>query len=391
MKRAPTADILWLFILTRIALIVVTYFAYTLLHGPRPPQYIAPPVSLLATAMSWKRWDAIHYVEIAQFGYRSPFDSAFFPLFPLLISICAHLVGNHGYLLFGMLISNLALLGALFTLYQLTSEALGDQVSRRTLLYLCIFPTAFFFFAAYNESLFLLLVTGCFLALRRRRWWLAGLLGMLASLTRSPGILLVLPFLWEAWIARDNLGLLAEAAERSHWRAFLWRALPVVLIPVGTALYSLYCWHLFHSPFSFAAVQYRWSHRTVWPWEGIWKALVELFWLQPVGSLFSVHLVLDLSATLGFIVLAVLGWRRLRFSYTLWMVALLLLYLVEPSINQPDSLISNQRFVLEMFPGFMTLAALACEHRRLHQAITLIFPPLLATLTIIFIMGLWMV
>ncbi|WP_069803066.1 mannosyltransferase family protein [Thermogemmatispora onikobensis] len=388
MKRAPTADILWLFICSRIALLLVTYFAYTLLNGPRPPQYIAPPVSLLAAAMSWKRWDAVHYVEIAQFGYRSPFDSAFFPLFPLLITILAHLVGNHGYLFFGMLISNLALLGSLFTLYQLASEALGDQVSRRTLLYLCIFPTAFFFFAAYNESLFLLLVTGCFLAMRRRRWWLAGLLGMLASLTRSPGILLVLPFLWEAWAARNSLGLLPE---RSEWRSFILRILPVVLIPLGTAIYCLYCWHLFHSPFSFAAVQYRWSHRTVWPWVGIWKALVELFWLQPAGSLFSVHLVLDLSATLGFIVLAVLGWRRLRFSYTLWMAALLLLYLVEPSINQPDSLISNQRFVLEMFPGFMTLAALACEHPRLHQAITLIFPPLLATLTIIFIQGFWMV
>nr|BBH92681.1 hypothetical protein KTA_08800 [Thermogemmatispora argillosa] len=388
MKRAPTADILWLFILSRIALILVTYFAYTLLNGPRPPQYIAPPVSLLAAAMSWKRWDAIHYVEIAQFGYRSPFDSAFFPLFPLLIRICAHIVGNHGYFIFGVIISNLALLGSLFTLYQLASEALGEQVSRRTLLYLCIFPTAFFFFTAYNESLFLLLVTSCFLALRRRRWWLAGLLGMLAALTRSPGILLVLPYLWEAWATRTSLGLFPE---RGEWRAFILRVLPVVLIPLGTGLYCLYCWHLFHSPFSFAAVQYRWAHRTVWPWEGIWKALVELFWLQPAGSLFSVHLVLDLSATLGFIVLAVLGWRRLRFSYTLWIAALLLLYLIEPSINQPDSLISNQRFVLEMFPGFMTLAALACEHPRLHQAITLIFPPLQATLSIIFIMGFWMV
>jgi hypothetical protein len=388
MKRAPTADILWLFIVSRIALVLVTYFAYTLLNGPKPPQYVGPPVSLVATALSWKRWDVLHYIQIAQHGYQSIFDTAFFPLFPLLISLCAHLVGNHGYFFFGMIISNLALLGALFALYQLASEALGDQVARRTLLYLCIFPTAFFFFTAYNESLFLLLVASLFLAIRRRRWWLAGLLGMLAALTRFPGILLVVPYLWEAWVMREPQ---EEGGFWPDWKAFLRRAWPVVLIPLGTALYSLYCWHTFHSPISFASVQYRWAHRTVWPWEGIWQALVELFWKQPPGSLFEAHIILDLSATLGFIALAILGRRRLRFSFTLWIGVLLLLYLIEPSIEQPDSLISNQRFVLEMFPGFITLAALGCEHPRVHQAVVLIFPLLLATLSILFIMGFWMV
>ncbi len=391
MKRAPARDIVWLFLLSRVGLVVVTYFAYTLLNGPR---YAGPPVDVMQTLTSWRRWDVVHYMEIARYGYRNIFDTAFFPLFPLLIGIVAHLAGNQGYLLIGTLISNLALLGTLFTLYLLAVEVSGEQVARRTLLYLCIFPTALFFFAAYNESLFLLLVTSVFLALRRHRWWLAGLLGMLAALTRSPGLLLVVPYLWELWLARADLGAPTEPGGPPvaiAWRSLIWRALPILLIPLGTALYSYYCWRLFGSPVTYATVQYRWAHSTVWPWAGIWKALVGLFWAEPPGSLFEAHILLDLSATLGFVVLAVLGWRRLPMSFNLWIALLLLLYLVEPSINQPDPLISNQRFVLEMFPGFITLAALGCQHPRLHQTIVLLFPLLLATLSILFLMGRWMV
>src|SRR6185503_2221823 len=103
-------------------------------------------------------------------------DTPFFPLMPLIIKGIALLFGNQGYIAIGMIISNTALLGTLFVLYQLATEALGETVGRRTLLYLCIFPTAFFFFASYNESLFLLITCGAFLAMRRQKWWLAGVL-----------------------------------------------------------------------------------------------------------------------------------------------------------------------------------------------------------------------
>src|SRR5919109_5683544 len=172
MKRAPIRDILWLFTGTRLVLLMVTYFAYILLTAPK---YSSTPVDTAALFSSWNHWDAANYVRIAQFGYTQlPYDLAFFPLFPLLIAALAYPIGGSwSYLLAGTLISNAALLGALFVIYQLAVDIAGDQVARRTLLYLCIFPTAFYFFAAYTESLFLLLTAGAFLALRRRRWFIA--------------------------------------------------------------------------------------------------------------------------------------------------------------------------------------------------------------------------
>jgi len=380
MKRAPTRDIIALFVVTRLILMMVTYFGYILLTAPK---YSSTPVDTATFFTSWNHWDATRYLAIAQYGYQTPYDLAFFPLFPLLIAVFSFLLGSWSYLLVGTLLSNGALLAALFVLYQLATESLGEQVGRRTLLYICIFPTALFFFAAYNESLFLLLSAGTLLALRRQTWWLAGLLGLLAALTRSAGIFLVVPYAYELWLARENIF--------SRIRNSVFGLLPIVLIPLGTALYCMYCWRVSGNPFAFASVQIHWARQLAWPWQGIWQALFELFWNQPFGSFFEVHTLLDLSATLVFIVLTVVGWRILRKSYTIWAALLLFLTSLSPTLGQHDALISNQRFVLELFPCFITLAALGVKYPRLHQAILIAFPPLLATLSLIFVMNLWMV
>ncbi len=380
MKRAPVRDITALFIATRLILMMVTYFGYILLTAPK---YSSTPVNIATFFSVWNHWDATRYLAIAQYGYQTPNDLAFFPLFPLLIALFSYPLGNWSYLLVGTLLSNCALLAALFVLYQLAVESLSEQVARRTLLYICIFPTALFFFAAYNESLFLLLTAGAFLAFRRQKWWLAGLLGLFAALTRSSGILLVVPYMYELWLVRENIF--------SSIKNSVFGLLPVLLIPLGTTFYCLYCWRVSGNPLAFAAVQIHWARQFSWPWQGIWQALFELFWNQPFGSFFEVHTLLDLSATLSFLALTIIGWRVLRKSYTLWAIVLLFFTSLSPSLGQHDALISNQRFVLELFPCFITLAVLGVKYPRLHQAIQLAFPMLLATLSIIFIMNLWMV
>ncbi len=380
MKRPPIRDIIQLFLGTRFLLVMVSYFGYILLTVPKDSQV---GVNINAFLTSWNRWDAANYVRIAQFGYQKVYDTAFLPLFPLLISAIAHLLGSWSYLLVGTVLSNAALLGVLFVIYQLAVEAQGEQVARRTLLYLCIFPTAFFFFAAYNESLFLLLTSGAFLAMRRQKWWLAGLLGMLAAMTRPAGMFLGVIYLWELWASRESI----SAARQKIWL----RLLPILLIPVGLIGYCIFCWVTFGNPLAFVAVQSHWARQLAWPWQGIGVSLYELFWNQPFGAFNEVHIILDLGATVSFIVLAVLGWRKLRTSYILWLGMLLFYSLISPALVRHDALQSNQRFVLEMFPAFIILAMLGVKHPRLHQGLMLAFPALLATLSILFFMNRWMV
>ncbi|GAC1509808.1 MAG: hypothetical protein NVS2B12_25960 [Ktedonobacteraceae bacterium] len=382
MKRAPVRDILWLFAGTRLLLVMLTYFSYILLTAAK---YSSTPVDIMALLASWNHWDAANYVRIAQFGYNQlPYDLAFFPLLPLLTAALAHVLGSWSYLFAATLISNVALLGALFVLYQLAVEAGGEQVARRTLLYLCIFPTAIYFFAPYNESLFLLFTAGAFLAMRRRRWWIAGLLGLLAALTRSAGILLVIPYIVELWLSRCH-------PECNEGSSMLLRVFPMVLIPLGTLLYCIYCWYIAGNPIAFVAVQSHWGRHTTWPWAGIVQALIDLFWNQPFGSFNEAHIILDLSATIGFIILCIIGRHKLRISYSVWVAVLLFYILLSPGVGKTDVLVSNQRFVLELFPAFITLAMLGIKHPRLHQAFMLVFPTLLATLSVLFIMNRWMV
>ncbi len=389
MKRAPTSDIIWLFVVTRLLLVLVTYIGF-ILFPVLPHVYPVSPVDITALLTSWNHWDAANYTRIAQFGYQTIYDTAFFPLFPLLIKGIASLFGNNGYIAIGMLLSNLALLGALFVLYQIAADVLGEQVGRRTLLYLCIFPTAFFFFAAYNESLFLFLTASSFLAMRRQKWWLAGILGLFAALTRSVGLLLVIPFLYELWITRDSLTTSAQNVSHKILSLML-RVFPLFLIPLGSLFYCFYCWKLFQNPLAFAAVQSHWDRHTTWPWVGIWTTLRELFLIQPFGSFFEVHLLLDLAATISFIALAILGWRKLRMSYNIWIMLLLFYMLISPAVAQHDVLVSNQRFVLEMFPAFITLAMLGVKYPRLHLGILIAFPFLQATLAMLFVLNRWMV
>ncbi|HEU5374972.1 MAG TPA: mannosyltransferase family protein [Ktedonobacteraceae bacterium] len=391
MKRAPVSDILWLFLGTRLLLFVGTYLSFILFPVP-PHVYPNTPVDVIGLLTSWNHWDAERFVTIAQYGYQRIEDTPFFPLLPLLIKGIAFVCGNQGYLAIGMILSNLALLGTLFVLYYLANDALGEHVGRRTLLYLCIFPTAFFFFTAYNESLFLLLSCGTFLALRRRKWWLAGVLGLLAALTRTAGVMLILPYLYELWTDRvppediQQRGRLLRQAG-----VLLPKALPALLLPLGTVSYCIFCWLSFGNSLAFAAVQDHWGRVTAFPWMGTVSAFVEFFYIQPFGSFIEAHLLLDMAATFGTIALTVVSWRRLRSSYALWISLLILFMLISPALNQADTLQSNQRFILEMFPAFIVLADLGLKYPRLHYACMLAFPFLQAIMATLFVFNRWMV
>ncbi len=342
MKRAPTSDIIWLFVVTRLLLVLITYIGFILFPVP-PHVYPVSPVNITALLTSWNHWDAANFTRIAQYGYQSIYDTAFFPLFPLLIKCIAFLFGNNGYIAIGMILSNLALLGAFFVLYQIATDILGEQVGRRTLLYLCIFPTAFFFFAVY-----------------------------------------------ELWITRDSITT-SDQNESRKILSMISRVLPLFIIPLGTLIYCFYCWKLFQNPLAFSAVQSHWDRHTTWPWVGILTALRELLLIQPFGSFYEVHLLLDLAATISFIALAILGWRKLRMSYNIWIILLLFFMLISPAIAQADVLVSNQRFVLEMFPAFITLAMLGVKYPRLHSGLLIAFPFLQATLAMLFVLNRWMV
>jgi hypothetical protein len=143
----------------------------------RPYQGIEPinggPAKILLGV--WQRFDTLWYVKIATQGY-SPDDGStvYFPLYPLLIKLLGKVLLEN-YLLAVLVVSNVAYVGVLFYLYKLAELELGKAASRRSVLYLSVLPTAFFFLVAYTESLFLLLTLAALYCAPKKPWgcWLS--------------------------------------------------------------------------------------------------------------------------------------------------------------------------------------------------------------------------
>jgi len=151
----------------------------------------APPVSILLRQFC--RWDGPHYIAIAKNWYVNAGEQrlfiVFLPLYPILIRLTTF---DYRYInLSALLISNVSSVVAMVYLFKLAKLDFEDDVAKRAVIYLSVYPTAYFMCAIYTEGLFLALVTACFYYARLGKWSLAGFLGMLASLTRINGLLLL--------------------------------------------------------------------------------------------------------------------------------------------------------------------------------------------------------
>ena len=91
------------------------------------------------------------------------------------------------------------------------------ETARRTVLYVAVFPFAFFFTQVYTESLFLLTSVSAVTAAVVSRWGWAGFFGGLAALTRPNGILIAIPLGLLALVGRPRPGISWAAPPGSPW------------------------------------------------------------------------------------------------------------------------------------------------------------------------------
>jgi len=182
-----------------------------------------PPDSPLAGLVEpWHRFDTGWYIKNAITGYQADYGIVFPPLYPLLIRLVAVFCAGN-YVLAALLVSNTACLVAFILLYNIILREFNDdaQLAQRTLILLTTFPTAFFMLSGYAEALFLALILGAWLAALERRWWLAGLLALLATLTRVQGIVMLFPLGWIAYVRYREVGWRAHlcfSVARWAWR-----------------------------------------------------------------------------------------------------------------------------------------------------------------------------
>jgi hypothetical protein len=309
----------------------------------------------------WNRWDAPHYLDLVVFGYRAedagnlvgpngyrsiypgdlPLYVVFYPLFPWIASAVNVLVGDP--LASALVVATLASLLVAPLMYRLVRIDEGPGVALRAAWFLLVFPTAYFLHIGYTESLFLALVLGSMLAARTERWWLAGLLGGLAALTRINGLVLLLALPAEAasqWFDAPR----GERRLRAGWLA-------IGLVAVGFAGYLALNQLVYGDPLTFLQVQREhWFKEAAPPWEAIstafgWLRSDELETVLMYGIVELAFVALGLVATM-------VAAFRLRPSLFAWMAGNWILF------TSTSFLLSMPRYTLTLFP-LMILAGIA--------------------------------
>jgi hypothetical protein len=346
-RRAGLWFCVWVFLAVRIGLLLLGLVAV----GAFPP---LDPVSVpgwparalpdpgwhnLFTA--WERFDALWFLRIAAQGYREGDGSAaFFPLYPLAVRAVSTLLGGRPFAA-ALLVSNGAFLGALLVLYTLTRSELSERVARTTVVLLCCFPTSFFLFAPYSESLFLLLAVTALWAARRRRWPIAAAAGFGAALTRNVGIVLALALAVEAIQQRteDDRSPLPGLAAAGVTGLGTLTVLGFWAAKAGDWLAPLH-------------QQANWERSFSWPWTTLIEGARAAF--RYVGDINGSYWLIDLLVVVPMLVGAVVVLVRYRWSYGAYVWGALLLPL--SFVFQDRPLMSMPRFVLPLFPIFWALA-----------------------------------
>lgn len=350
------------FAATRLAIIVIAELAAVII-GQRAGTHVQESSHVLLAV--WGRWDAVHYLDIATQGYQGT-DMAFFPLYPLLIRIVGSLAGNH--LIAGLLISNASFFFGLLFLYKLLEHEYDRAVARRAIFYVSIFPTAVYFTAVYTESLFFMLTVASFYYMRERLWWIAGIFGFFAALTRVEGILLLVPFVMEWSAAR-------EKGPRAIYDLFA-----AALIPLGLAFYMAYLWVLRADPLYFSHVQSHWNRHLAFPWVSLVNAFDKV--THAAGAQVVANQSLEIGFTFLMIAVLLAGWHSLRPSYIAYMALSILVPM------STSNLMSMPRFALVLFPMFAILARWG-ERPWVNNVIVAFSLPLLGLFTVLFADWYW--
>ncbi len=284
----------------------------------------------------WFRWDTGWYMHIAVNGYHFQGDEiAFPPLYPALVGLVGRILGGH-YLLASLLVSWVALFFACGLLYEQFCLRMEPHSAQRAMIYFLIFPTAFFFYAGYTESLFLLLMLLAWRSAQRDAWWQAGVFAALATLTRFMGVFLLVP-LGVMWL---------KTPAKLKLRGFA----ALSLVPLAYMGWSLFAKAQFGYLPSEALDRY-WNLKAVWPWVGV---IGDINRMKEYSFTDIVYVYLDLLAVLVVSVTFVWTLTRRAWAEAAFVLAILLVSVVK--IWGIGLLVSTSRYVLPLFPVYWMLA-----------------------------------
>ncbi|NUP51749.1 MAG: hypothetical protein HOW97_31195 [Catenulispora sp.] len=176
-------------------------------------------------------WDSAFYLDIARRGYEKSPDYAFFPLYSQLVHVL-HVFGlTFNYT--GVLTTILATSAAAVGIRYVGEKVAGARVGLILTALWAVVPSAVIQVWAYADGLYTAFAAWTLYALLRRAWLTAGVLTLLAGLTRPSASALILTV--------GLFALIAIIRREDGWRPWVGAA----LAPLGMLGYIFYVGHHF--------------------------------------------------------------------------------------------------------------------------------------------------
>jgi hypothetical protein len=210
----------------------------------------------LGWARAFSPWDGGFYQSIIAYGYP-PFvpeaghvelaRAAFFPLFPMVVGGLTAVLGTPVVATAVVLNLVLGVLSVLFVHAAARGELPAPVAYRSSLLFVAL-PGGVVFTLVQSDPLLVAACAAGLLALQRRWWVTAGLLGVIATATRPNGFGLVAAAAAASWLA---------VRRERDWRS-LWA---VVLSPMGAIAYWVWLWVHTGVPDAWFVIQERFWHQ----------------------------------------------------------------------------------------------------------------------------------
>jgi hypothetical protein len=359
----------------------------SLTRGPkRWPRWVLRPIAIylasrvvtyaalgVATTISHKSlwgeidlWDSRWFIRAASHGWPSHLPTvhghiaanttAFFPLFPLSFRWLADITGI-SLLTAGAIVSGITGMTAMIAVWALVRHYAGSRGADRATLLLAVFPGAFVFSLVYSEGMTITFIAFGLLALMRRRWLAAGVLGLLATATSPVAVAFAVSCAFCAY---------REIRRNGNWRAIV----APILAPLGFIGYL--GWLAWHSGGVTAWTQterYGWhSYASLWyPFH-----LVISFLTDPVAQTLTDHILVA-----GIVVAVICAIVAIRDRMP---VPVLLYGLIAASISAVTAPVGlRPRFILLAFP--LVLAIGTRLRGRSYVAVLLLSTGLLVTMT----------
>ena len=352
---------------SRVALMIVAFAGTWYLSGDTNGR------STVGILDMWHRWDAVHFTDIATYGYFAPETdpnaAAFFPLLPLLIDMLMKIGFEPRFA--GMFISFIASVVAGAYLYRLAETDVGEGGGRRAVGYLFLFPTAVFLIAGYTEALFLAGAIPAFYYARQGRWQLVALPAAVAMGSRLAGLFLLIGLAVE-FIRQKDFSL-----TRMSGALF---AGAVGLLPL--LLYGVFLQNATGNFLEFKDAQYRgWGRMVVSPVASFTTTWNTWFGDYTTNWLFAWRVEI-LAALVGLVFVVWAFWRR-EWGYGAYMLATMVVLMTSTWY------FSIPRMLLSLFPIVILLAHYTHDNPARHQSVLMAMGPLAALGVIVFTRGNW--